>query len=264
MMLRRGDQGSEVAWIQDVLSGWGGTVIDPPGSFGVGTEAAIFVLQRCLGLVPDGIVGPKTLARLQQPDRPACFGDCPALTLVPDVPYLSQRDNQHHPATTCNVTSLAMALSYHGVQAAPGGQLEDQLYELLHSDEALAYYRHASPDLFQKGFPVHEVYTNLVWAAGRHGVRASFSTERSLADISAEIAAGRPVLLSGLFTRSGHIVLLIGITSAGDLICHDPYGDHRTGYRDRNGEARIYPAEIADTVLKEVGTARKWGLFLGK
>jgi peptidoglycan hydrolase-like protein with peptidoglycan-binding domain len=40
--------------------------VDPTGTFGPLTEAAIRDLQRARGMVPDGIVGPKTWAALDE------------------------------------------------------------------------------------------------------------------------------------------------------------------------------------------------------
>lgn len=238
------------------------------GRFGVWTEAAIYVFQHGEGLVPDGVVGPQTAARLFRDEggaRPACFAGDPAQTLVmvPGVPYFSQRDNVHRPLATCNVTSLAMALRYHGVSPRRAGQqLEDELFELATSRACMEHYQAQSPDLFRQGVPPYEVYDNLVWLAEQRGLAASFSTERALSDFDDELRAGRPVLISGAFTGSGHIVLLIGRTAAGDFVCHDPYGDWNGRYHERGGEARIYERDRTLAVLKAQGAERKWGLFL--
>lgn len=54
--LRRGATGSFVAQLQKALG------VDPVGSFGPQTEAAVRACQRTHDMVPDGIVGPKTWA----------------------------------------------------------------------------------------------------------------------------------------------------------------------------------------------------------
>ena len=38
----------------------------------------------------------------------------------------------------------------------------------------------------------------------------------------------------------GHIILVVGVTAEGDLICHDPYGDANTGYKEKKGEYVVY------------------------
>ena len=60
--LRRGSQGDDVADLQKLLG------VTPDGHFGAQTEVAVRNRQSKEGLVPDGIVGPKTWALLlQQP-----------------------------------------------------------------------------------------------------------------------------------------------------------------------------------------------------
>lgn len=54
--LRRGDKGPSVKVIQRKIG------VEPDGDFGPNTEAAVRRFQRAHGLVPDGIVGPKSWA----------------------------------------------------------------------------------------------------------------------------------------------------------------------------------------------------------
>lgn len=56
--LRRGDRSDLVKEIQKKVG------VDTDGAFGAGTEAAVRQFQRDKGMVPDGIVGPKTWAAL--------------------------------------------------------------------------------------------------------------------------------------------------------------------------------------------------------
>ena len=56
--LRRGDRGSLVSRMQGILR------VEADGVFGGGTEAAVRRFQRGRGLVPDGIVGPRTWGAL--------------------------------------------------------------------------------------------------------------------------------------------------------------------------------------------------------
>lgn len=64
MTLRFGSTGAEVARLQDALRGRGFNPGASDGSFGRATEAAVVAFQRSEGLLPDGVVGPRTAAAL--------------------------------------------------------------------------------------------------------------------------------------------------------------------------------------------------------
>jgi hypothetical protein len=63
--LRRGDRGDDVASIQKALR------LKPDGMFSAQTEAAVRAFQRKKGLLPDGVVGPKTWAAAAPTAAPA-------------------------------------------------------------------------------------------------------------------------------------------------------------------------------------------------
>lgn len=63
---KRGDQGPKVKLVQEWLS-LNGTHVLPDGDFGPATDAAVKAFQTKFGLTPDGVVGPKTFAKLIQP-----------------------------------------------------------------------------------------------------------------------------------------------------------------------------------------------------
>lgn len=264
-VLQRGDEDPSVHSLQELLLGLRAPLADPPAHFGLWTEASVFVLQHCAGIEPDGVYGPQTAAILSSERLPADFAKLIVnpLRVIAGVPYKSQRDNEHDPSSTCNVTALAMAMDYLGVSKSdPQAQLEDELYELIRSPSGLAFYKQTNPQLHEKGIPANQVYDNLVWAAEQYGLRASFSGKRSWQQIAQEIQDGRPVLLSTTLTASGHIVLLVGLTATGDLVCHDPYGDFKRGYKSKAGAFRIYPSHCIAQHVKEVHSDEKWALFL--
>ena len=62
-ILRRGDRGSGVRWVQERLNRQG-AALAVDGIFGPATEAAVRRFQRENGLQVDGIVGPRTRAKL--------------------------------------------------------------------------------------------------------------------------------------------------------------------------------------------------------
>ena len=62
--LRVGSTGKDVEFVQSVLNVHGFGRIDEDGIFGPKTEGAVKKYQRDRGLSADGIVGPKTWARI--------------------------------------------------------------------------------------------------------------------------------------------------------------------------------------------------------
>ncbi|MEZ5862665.1 MAG: peptidoglycan-binding protein [Geminicoccaceae bacterium] len=64
-VLRRGMQGGEVEGLQRALAARGFRPGAIDGRFGPGTEAALIAFQRAHGLLPDGIFGPITRAKLE-------------------------------------------------------------------------------------------------------------------------------------------------------------------------------------------------------
>ncbi len=63
-VLRRGDSGPEVKYLQRLL-GNAGFPVSTDGVFGPATEAAVTAFQTANGLDPDGVVGPKTWEALE-------------------------------------------------------------------------------------------------------------------------------------------------------------------------------------------------------
>ena len=59
-VLRVGSRGDHVRWVQAVIRNKAGGDISVDGIFGPHTEKRVKDLQRFFGLVPDGVVGPKT------------------------------------------------------------------------------------------------------------------------------------------------------------------------------------------------------------
>jgi len=62
--LKQGSRGSEVKTLQTMLK------VASDGIFGAKTKAAVVAYQKANGLVADGIVGPKTWAKLQSNKKP--------------------------------------------------------------------------------------------------------------------------------------------------------------------------------------------------
>jgi uncharacterized protein YvpB len=144
------------------------------------------------------------------------------------VRYFSQRDNIHDPSRTCNVTSVAMALDYYGIRPKKlGEQLEDELYKLM----------------FDKSMNIL-LHLDLVKVMNIYGVESKFSTLTPYQEIRKSIDKGNPVIFSGRFTPSGHIVVIVGYSDVhSEWIVNDPWGDWNSKYNNRNGSNVRYKFE---------------------
>ena len=141
-----------------------------------------------------------------------------------DVPYFSQLDNQCNPMGSCNVTCVAMALAYLGMTYSSGSQLEDSLYREI---ETLGWDRHDPNHLkaLVERFP---------------GYKDIFRTNGRFQDIRTSLDMGRPVIIHGYFTASGHIIVIRGYDASG-FIVNDPYGEFfQSGYDNRRSGAGLH------------------------
>lgn len=149
------------------------------------------------------------------------------------VPHHSQLNNVNRPHGTCNVTSVAMCMNFYGIKPKSSGkQLEDELFELVE----------------RKGWDRH-VHDHLTKVFECYGVRSRFGTEVSWDKVKAHLAGGNPVIVSGQFTRSGHIIVLRGYDDKGFFV-NDPYGEYfASGYnRSKSGENLHYSYALMNRV----------------
>jgi hypothetical protein len=163
-----------------------------------------------------------------------------------NVPYFSQRDNPRFYWSTCNVTSIAMVLYYYGVRPEYSYNLPDELLDWILN----RYGMDAQTD--------HNVLQALIRA---YGFKSSFSTTRKWSEIDWELANGRPVVLAGDFTATGHIVTVIGYAPEG-LIANDPWGDAYTGYTNTEGRRLMYHNGYLNEVCGPEGNI--WAHFISR
>jgi uncharacterized protein YvpB len=155
-----------------------------------------------------------------------------------DVPFFPQTDNIFNPSGSCNVTSIAMALSYLGIKGdLTYPQLEDQLYMLCKN---LGLDRHNPYDLAKLC-----VYK---------GKKDNFVHNSNIKELKDHIDRGFPTVIHGYFTRSGHIIECHGYNNSG-LICHDPYGNYLDGYQSNpnNGKNIEYSYILINKVCMPDG-----------
>jgi uncharacterized protein YvpB len=122
------------------------------------------------------------------------------------VPYKSQLDNAFNPGGSCNATSLAMALEFLGVKGKGSGQFEDEIYEQL-----LASGLHPG------------TASAMVVMVEKYGKKDRHTETATDDEIRKHLDKGKPVVIHGDFTRSGHILCVIGYNAKGFLV-NDPFG----------------------------------------
>lgn len=173
------------------------------------------------------------------------------VTLELKVPYLSQRDNSLHPGGTCNTTSIAMCMGFHGepLIRPDGRQLEDYLTQYCLTN---GLSRHSPGDL--------EVL------AQRHEYRPKFSSRATWEQVKAHINSGKPCVTHGWFTSFGHVITIIGYNSKGWIV-HDPWGEwYREGYDTGvSGKGLVYSYGMMSDLCGPDANGELWiHFFSGK
>lgn len=164
------------------------------------------------------------------------------------IPFFSQLDNKHRPHGTCNVTSVAMCLAFYGIKARSlQVQLEDELFNLMTT----------------RGWDRH-VHDHLVRVVKAYGCKDVFKTNASWQEVKTHLASGNPIIFSGMFTKSGHIIVLRGYDEKGFFV-NDPYGEYFShGYNtQRSGQNLHYSYALCRRVSMS-GANAAWAHFLEK
>ncbi len=215
-----------------------------------------------------------------------------------DKKYLSQLDNKNKPLSTCNTTSIVMALSYSGVVLPPkeeSEQYEDILtFFILNNPDVAAYYKKLDPINYSKWaanpkstsvLPPNEYHYTLafgtnLWLKKKNLVK--FTTETTIKDILFHVLKGTGVVVSGVWSGLRHITCVVGFKTKQDLfmvnspsdidlsqvhtvLMDDPYGDFKTHYIEKNGNDIEVALQIfinsTRTLGKETG---KWAHYIEK
>lgn len=151
------------------------------------------------------------------------------------VPYLSQLDNQERPYGSCNVTSVAMCLKFlhpdRNYGCPPNVQLEDFLFRLLET----------------KGKSRHDPY-DLQWLIQYFGVKDDFRPDSKWGDAKKHLDAGKPLIVHGFFTASGHIIVIRGYSGSFWKV-NDPYGEFfPNGYDTSKSGANL---DYSDSMMRK-------------
>lgn len=117
---------------------------------------------------------------------------------------------------TCAPTSLTMALAHFGVRAGNYDTMWDMVAQT-----------GASADV---GLPGNA--SLLANAARNNGLQAEFSPSRNVADVRAQLEAGRGVIVNGNLTTGGHFLYISGLDEQGRYVVADPYRPSITRWTD--------------------------------
>jgi hypothetical protein len=198
------------------------------------------------------------------------------------LPYHTQVNNKLFPLSACNTTSAIMWMLDCGIkfEFPASMQPEDYLTQITETPEAYAYMKKVAPwawDREHPKVPPRQVHACLSWAINKLADKevTRFRTDVTMQELVAELALGRAAILSGIFTRSGHVVTLVGLTTKQELrdlkdprsvkldsilswIIDDPYGNYHTSYQDHRGNDMRFLPEEFDRLTKVVCSNTKW------
>jgi hypothetical protein len=190
-----------------------------------------------------------------------------------NAPYYSQRNNLRSPSTACGITSMINCLSAAGYAFPVGvGQPEDRLFDF-------AYASGQCQDLYDKLDPRHlialhewqriiELATNL-WMQKEV---AHFDEGAKTQEILDHIVNKGPCVITGAFPGPAdkvfrHSVAAIGVDWApgGEVnywYLRDPWGDHRTLYRDIRGNMIDLRSDEFHQFLFNQNSDSKWCIYV--
>jgi uncharacterized protein YvpB len=248
---------NDILHAQQLLNKYG-LYITETGTLDLITEIGIRLFQRRNQLTIDGILGPRTMTVLKSATPLAKKQQ--TIQWIYPAPYFSQKDNVYKPNGTCNVTALAMVLSYWGESSSQ--QLEDELYLQLQTKEARTYFEQHFPTLKAQGYNPRNVHGMLGWLTKQRGYNWKFTEAWNF---MLKNKPPGPIVASGKFTGSGHIICVVGQTSDADLIVNDPYGNWERGYNTSfDGHLVIYNKEDMLQTLSPTNQHNKWAHFITK
>lgn len=190
--------------------------------------------------------------------------------------YYSQRNNKLRPNTSCNVTSIIIALSSSGWPVdsfvSKGNQPEDELLRFIMTDKVVeGKWKQLDPAGI---YPPNEWHECLALGANRWLNKMGFKEKPvtfyqalTLDQIMSNIDKGGSAVVSGRFKDHGkiinHVISIVGYDDNG-LIIDDPWGDYRDEYDTQKGND--IPLSRADffSLIKNQGRAVKYGHLVSK
>jgi len=188
------------------------------------------------------------------------------------VVWHDQRNNSLFSWGTCNSTSIATVLQWHGITPAgykPPQQLDDFITQQLDTPEAweihkktLAAWRDYNP---RNNHYVLKWYMEKNELSDRLDTNPNLKDEFNLSVIKGSIMAGNPIICGGSYRRIkasgvedtiGHINVIVGFTDTGFVFC-DPFGNAMTKYQDPNGDHVEYPYDFCKNAISIIHFIQK-------
>lgn len=159
-----------------------------------------------------------------------------------EAPYFLQRENYYEPGGTCGLTSAAMLINF-------WGQVSTSFVS-----------RNVTPDELYLKFGKRKGQSpdTLATLYRSFGLNSDYTYKGTREDIKKHLDNGRPVVVHGWFTKSGHIIVLTGYNENG-FIANDPAGEwigcYKCGYKSGGyGKSILYTyAQMNTSVLGKDG-----------
>lgn len=192
--------------------------------------------------------------------------------------YYSQINNKFIPLESCNSTAAIMWLKAGKVDFwyPKMMQPEDYLTAQLNGKDAWLIFKRNYPGRYDMGFRPQNVSQCLQWGINIMVGREidNFRQDGSLALLIWELMEGRPVIMSGQFTASGHFVTVVGCVSSQnksdiqdvedvnehdieEFIIDDPFGNYHSGYKNHHGNNIHFDRDKFD-MLTNLPRGKKW------
>ena len=129
----------------------------------------------------------------------------PGGNLASKLPYFFQYNNSYSPGASCQNTSMAMVLKYYGWNGTP-----DTITARFGKNRA------------QSPAGLASIFNQLATEMGSSR-RLRAHTNGRVSDVRALLSQGKPVIVHGYFTGSGHVIVLTGY-SGSHYTANDPAG----------------------------------------
>ena len=162
---------------------------------------------------------------------------------TPVVPYWSQLSNAVDPYGTCSDTAMAMVTDFYALTNAAtlGMRTPDYLYNRFGKRQTVA--------------TLAEIFNTLAAEKGSV-LRDAGTTTGTFDQLRQRASQGKPTIVHGWFTNSGHIMVVTGYDGV-DYTVNDPYGKWllTTGSYDTtvSGKGQKYPKAAFERVINDNG-----------